>query len=372
MPIPAMATDTAPDSRIPAALVTGFLGSGKTTLINAVLRNPAFANAMVIVNEFGEVGLDHLLMEGGDDQVVLLDSGCLCCAVSGSLRDTLIDLFMRRAGGDLPLFERVIIETSGLANPVPLVASLVADSAVARHYRLSLVLTVVDALHGMDTLARHDEAVRQVAVADRLLINKVEAAGTQATAELRAHLAAANMTADIVIGLQSEDATRFFSDPPPAQVRRTDAAPSPLPGFTRGPFASGDTHGPAFSGIRSQVLRLRGATDWPAYAAWTAEVQRQFGKRLLRCKGLLRIGDRNGELWVIQAVQGYFTAPVKLGAAAAAALNDRERDFLVCISERIDAEELQSTLGLLVKGAREDAVAADAAATPLITHMECQ
>jgi G3E family GTPase len=370
MPIPAKYT--ALDTRIPASLVTGFLGSGKTTLINAVLRNPAFANALVIVNEFGEVGLDHLLMEGGDDQVVLLDSGCLCCAVSGSLRDTLIDLFMRRAGGDLPPFERVIIETSGLANPVPLVASLVADSAVARHYRLALVLTVVDALHGMDTLASHDEAVRQVAVADRLLISKVEAAGSQATAELQAHLAAANMTADIVLGRRAEDAASFFADLPPGQVRRADAATGPVTGLTRGPFASGDTHGPAFSGIRSQVLRVPGATDWPAYAAWAAEVQRRFGKRLLRCKGLLRIGDGNGEPWVIQAVQGHFTAPVKLGVAAAEALNEKECDFLVCIGERIDANELQSTLGLLVAGAREDAVAAGAAAMPLITLMECQ
>src|SRR6476619_3583939 len=116
--------------RLPLELVTGFLGSGKTTLIGEVLRDRAFAGSMVIVNEFGEVGLDHLLVSSAQDQVVLLDSGCLCCAASESLRDTLIDLFSRRSSGTVASFDRIIVETSGLANPAPLVAALIGDSAL--------------------------------------------------------------------------------------------------------------------------------------------------------------------------------------------------------------------------------------------------
>ncbi|MDO9090571.1 MAG: GTP-binding protein, partial [Burkholderiaceae bacterium] len=132
-------------NRIPVDLVTGFLGVGKTTFINAVLRDPAFAGAMVVVNEFGEIGLDHVLMSTADDQVVLLDSGCLCCAASGTLRDTLIDLSARRAAGSVPVFDRVIVETSGLAHPGPLIASLLGDSALVTRYALAQVLTLVDA-----------------------------------------------------------------------------------------------------------------------------------------------------------------------------------------------------------------------------------
>lgn len=328
--------------RIPTTLVTGFLGGGKTTLINAVLHSAAFANAMVVVNEFGEVGLDHLLMESGQDQVVLLDSGCLCCAVSGSLRDTLIDLFMRRACGDLPAFDRVIIETSGLANPVPLVASLIADSAVSLHYRLSLVLTIVDAENGAATLERYDEALKQVAVADRILISKGERAGVDAVADMRARLAAANVSAEIAIWQRGGDPSPLFADAPVAPDRRSAM---PL-GFARGPFAGDGAHGRLFPAIRSHVLRVSGATDWPAYAAWTAQMQRCFGRRLLRCKGLLRIGGDEA-IWVIQGVQGHFTSPALLDPGVARELTDGQLDFLVCIGEQISGDQLQATIPLL-------------------------
>jgi G3E family GTPase len=347
-----------PDQRLPVTLVTGFLGSGKTTLVNAVLHNAAFANAMVIVNEFGEVGLDHLLMEGGDDKVVLLDSGCLCCAVSGSLRDTLIDLFMRRATGALPAFDRVIVETSGLANPVPLISSLVADSAVSRHFRLSLVLTLVDATNAQPTLARHDEALKQVAVADRLLLSKGELAGAAAVEQLRVRLADMNAGADIRCWRRDSDPSPFFADAPATQLR----SPLAAPGFAPGPFHGGATHGPAFAAIRAHILHVPGVIDWSAYAAWTAHMQRSFGWRLLRCKGLLRIGADDA-VWVIQGVQGHFTAPVRLGAAAAAGLVDSQRDFLVCVGEGISSKDLQSTLAFF--GAHDFP---GAPASPVLEH----
>jgi G3E family GTPase len=345
---------TTSEERLAVTLVTGFLGAGKTTLINAVLRSTAFANAMVVVNEFGEVGLDHLLVEGGDDKVVLLDSGCLCCAVSGSLRDTMIDLFMRRASGAIPSFDRVIVETSGLANPVPLIASVVADSAVARHFRLGLVLTVVDALYGADTLARYEEAVRQVAVADRILISKTESSDPAAVAALRGRLAETNESAEIGTWQRGGDPAAHFAQ------RRDGLAPAAeaLVPFSQGRFnkeAAGgvraSTHGTAFGRVRAHVLRVPGVADWAEYAQWTDCMRRAFGRRLLRCKGIVAIGDA-GALWVVQAVQGHFTPPERLPAAREAALGESERGFLVCIGEGISREQLQDTLPLL-NGANE-------------------
>ena len=341
------------DPRIPVTLVTGFLGSGKTTLVNAVLRSPSFANALVIVNEFGETGLDHLLMEAGEDQVVLLDSGCLCCAATGSLRDTLIDLTLRRAAGSVPAFDRVIVETSGLANPGPLLATLVADSAVSRHFRLALVLTVVDGLLGADTLARHDEARRQAAVADRLLISKTDLISEEAAALFAAQLDADGYTAPKATWQRDTDPVHLFDEAAldAGIARSARAVPGTVP-FGRGPFLSNEVHGPDFGRIRAEVLPVGMVSGWPAYAAWSAQVRLSFGRRLLRCKGVLRVGA-DAEPWVIQAVQGHFTAPARLGPQGLAALGGSGEDgtgFLVCIAEGVPRAELEATLALLETG----------------------
>lgn len=158
----------------PVLVVTGFLGSGKTTLIQRMLRNPGYAGTAVIVNEFGAVGLDHALIEGGSE-VLLLPSGCLCCAVQGDLVTTLLDLHARRAAG-AAAFDRVVIETSGLADPAPILHTLMTDSQLARHYTVAGVLTLVDAVHGATTLPAHVEARRQVALAIRILFTKTDVA----------------------------------------------------------------------------------------------------------------------------------------------------------------------------------------------------
>ena len=156
----------------PVSVVTGFLGSGKTTLISRLLKHPGLENTAVIVNEFGEVGLDHMLMERLDGDVVLLPQGCLCCMVDGTVAGTLEGLDTRRITGDIPHFDRVIIETTGLANPAPVLQTLLDRKVLLRGYTPGLVITTVDARHGLDTLRRHPEAVQQVAMADRLLLTK--------------------------------------------------------------------------------------------------------------------------------------------------------------------------------------------------------
>ena len=160
---------------IPVAIVTGFLGSGKTTLISRILRDPAFARTAVIVNEFGEIGLDHELIASSDETLLALTTGCLCCAVRSDLVATLLDLRRRRDAGEIA-YDRVLIETSGLADPAPILHALMTDRDIAQHHAIDGVVTVVDALHGEATLDRHPEARRQVALADTLLLSKTDLA----------------------------------------------------------------------------------------------------------------------------------------------------------------------------------------------------
>lgn len=341
--------------RLPLELVTGFLGSGKTTLINAVLRDPAFAGAMVIVNEFGEVGLDHLLISSAQDQVVLLDSGCLCCAVSGTLRDTLIDLFSRRGSGGVPPFDRLIVETSGLANPAPLVASLLGDSAVTPRVALTQVLTLVDAVNGLDTLARFPEAQRQVAFADRLLVTKTDLATPAQVEAVQAALASLNPQAPIERRQPGDAPAQYFLPDTPASGPASRPAHG-MAAWLRGPVRpqyaadavdaspAPDTHGETFGQVSSHVLRLDGPVTWEGYAAWTDAMRRRFGKRLLRCKGLLAV-DADVQPWVVQGVQGYFAPPARLPAGSP--LPAGGIGWLICIGESLDRTELDGTLPLL-------------------------
>ena len=168
-----MATKPIPPVSLPVTVQTGFLGAGKTTLLNRLLPQPEMAGTAVLVNEFGDIAIDHLLVEKLDDTTILLPSGCLCCSVQGDLARALADLVPRIHAGEV---QRVVVETTGLADPAPVVQSLLADVMLARHYRLDGIVTVVDAVHGQKTLDQHEEAIRQVAMADRLILTKTDLA----------------------------------------------------------------------------------------------------------------------------------------------------------------------------------------------------
>src|SRR6202008_1595418 len=205
-------SSTEPASLIPATLLTGFLGSGKTTVLNHVLKQPGMAATAVIVNEFGEIGLDHLLVERSTEDVVLLNSGCLCCTVRNDIVDTLTSLFLDRAKSKVPWFTRVVIETTGLADPAPIRHPRMPDPIVAPRYMLDGVVTTVDAVNGAATLDRQPEAIKQAAVADRLLLTKTDLSQPALRQALEARLAALNRSASLISVAQGAvDPARLFN-----------------------------------------------------------------------------------------------------------------------------------------------------------------
>ena len=189
---------------IAISVITGFLGSGKTTLLNYLLQHPEIDETAVLINEFGEIGLDHLLVAELDDEVVLLSSGCICCTVQGELVDSLKGLYMKRLAGQLPLFTRVIIETTGLADPIPIINCLMKDPLFKHTYSLDSLVTTVDGLYGEDQLDSHPEAVKQAAVADRIIITKTDLAEQTVLESLKQRLTVLNPGARVFQTVQGQ------------------------------------------------------------------------------------------------------------------------------------------------------------------------
>ena len=322
---------------IPVTLLTGFLGSGKTTLANRLLRRPSFANTAVIVNELGEIGLDHLLVERGDDSVLLLDSGCLCCALQGGLRETLADLFVRRVAGSVPRFERVVVETTGVADPGPIANALVLDALLRAEFRLAAIVTTVDALHATRQLADEPEAVRQAVLADVLIVTKTDLAAPDTVAALGMRLEELNPTA------RKATAVRGDIDPDLLFPERRTAAAAPAVGerlWHTGRSASA-------AGARERFFttfarRLEHPVHWPGVAAWMALVSERCGERLLRVKGLLAVGDERTPV-AIHAIDGFFHPPERLERWPSADHTSR----LVCIGRDLDQAELERSLRAL-------------------------
>lgn len=185
--VPASQGDAVP-VRVPVTLLTGFLGSGKTSLLNRAIRQPELARTVVVINEFGQVSLDHSLVATSNDNIVVLENGCMCCTVRGDLLATLTELYTARSNGDIQPFDHVVIETSGLVDPVPLLQSLLSEPTLEAHYRMATIVATYDVVNGPGTLQRHDESVRQIAVADQVLLTKMDlvAADSAATTEAEA------------------------------------------------------------------------------------------------------------------------------------------------------------------------------------------
>ncbi len=318
--------------KLPVALLTGFLGSGKTLLLNRLLKAPDFANTAVIVNEFGEIGLDHVLVQPGSDNVVLLEAGCLCCTIADSLHETLADLNFRRVRGEIPRFERVVIETTGLADPAPILNTLLGHKLVTDFYRLDAVVVTVDAMHAAAQLEQHREVAKQIAVADRLVITKTDA--VPSVAALRARLARLNPAAKIFESRLGSAALAAFH---PVERMGQKAVPAFAPPHQHAHDANRhDAH------VRAHCFVLDAPASWSGLAAWSRIVVETLGERLLRCKGLVEIAE-SGEIVFVQGVQRVFHSPERLPGWPDA----DHRSRLVCITRDVDEPELRRTLPAL-------------------------
>jgi G3E family GTPase len=285
-----------PHAVTPVAIVTGFLGSGKTTLVARILRDPAFTRTAVIVNEFGEIGLDHELIASSDETLLALTTGCLCCAVRSDLVATLLDLQRRREANEIA-YDRVLIETSGLADPAPILHALMTDRDITQHHTIDGIVTVVDALHAEATLDRHPEARRQVALADTLLLSKTDLAGPSSA--LRDRLAALNPGATVLDTRDIAPAVLFTGTD---VTTRFATLPEPN---SRNPF----TRAQHTDGIETFALVRDRPVPALALTLLLEALAEHCGARLLRLKGLVNIEEMPGQPAVIHGVQHVVAPP---------------------------------------------------------------
>jgi G3E family GTPase len=296
--------------RLPVVVLTGFLGSGKTTLLNRLLRHPEFSDTAVIVNEFGDVPLDHHLVEAIDGEMVVLQSGCICCSLRSDLETGLRQLLGRRSQGRIPAFGRIVIETTGLADPAPIVQLLLNNPLVSRFLRLDSVCTTVDAVNAALQLKRHREAVKQVALADRLFITKSDISGVEGVADLRKRLAQINphVVADEVRNGHIAPSSLFgagWVDESGRNLRLADWLG----------LAAHDGHArhgaPSHDGeaIDSFCLSAQAPLDWRRLQDWLAGLRAAHGDKLLRVKGIVDIAGQDQAI-VIHGVHHVFHPPV--------------------------------------------------------------
>lgn len=343
------------DGLIPVSVITGFLGSGKTTTLNALVHAPAMQRALVIINEFGEVGLDHELVTTTNENLkVEMMGGCLCCTIRGDLLATLRDAPWRFAREGKCWFDRVVIETTGLADPAPILHTLMSDHTLETIYRLDSVIATVDAANGMATLDSQPEAVKQAAVADRILLTKTDLVDEVARKALEERLHALNPAAPILPVVNGDvDAAQMFGggayDPrsKSGDVREWLRAEAYQDGHEHGHGASHDHHDHTHDvnrhgdNIEANCLTFDAPLDPEVFERWIDLLTLMKGEDILRIKGILNLAGQPGPV-VVHGVQHVFHPPVVLDSWP----SEDRRSRLVFITRGIDAASLRETFAL--------------------------
>ena len=325
------------EQRLPVVLVTGYLGSGKTTLVNRLLKSAAYARAAVVVNEFGEVSVDHALLDAPPRRTRIVDAGCICGHVHEEIATSLLDLLDRRRPGTEADFDRVLIETSGLADPVPIIQILLADRDVARAFELRTVLTVCDGVHGLAHLDAHDESLKQAGVADVLVLTKGDLAGPAALAQLAQRLAVINPAAlqreavrgDLDPGVLARNGYAVDARSADAQAWLADAC-----------YAQNVAPAAADPAIRAFTLTHDEPITVPGLVLWMHLLAGFRGAALLRVKGIVNV---EGRPYAVQAVQTVLSEPVPLAHWP----DDDRRSRLVFITRGISEQQVRRTFATL-------------------------
>jgi G3E family GTPase len=359
---------------IPVTIVSGFLGSGKTTLLNRALRDPKMSRTAVVINEFGEVSLDHALVTQSDDTIMVLENGCLCCTVFGDLIATLNTLYYRREAGEIPPFDHVVIETSGLADPAPVVQAFLSDPTLAGLFRVGRAVVTVDAINGPGTLDRHSESVRQLALADHILITKLDLVDPsermEAEAALVARLREINPAAKISrIDDPALDVVALLGDPG-ADPTMSDAAARDWLNVEA--YQDGHDHHHHHGdedhdhhdhhhddGIASFAFVREEPTSKYALQLLLNSLEQNLGPNLLRVKGLVHVREQPDRPAVIQGAQHLLSNISWLERWP----DDDRRTRIVFITQHFERAAIEEMIGLLDRVATRTAKARERAQT---------
>ncbi|MDX3907268.1 MAG: GTP-binding protein [Pigmentiphaga sp.] len=325
--------------RFPLTLVTGFLGSGKTTMLARLLTHPSMQNAAVVINEIGEIGIDHDLVSFSSENVSVLANGCICCTVRTDLQETLRELFGQRRAGAIPDFDRVIVETTGLADPAPVVQTLLSDTMLSAHFRLDGIVTLVDAVNGRQQLEEFAQAVKQVALADRILLTKTDLATAGDTASLEQTLRAINASAGVLHVQHGQVEPGQLTGLGLASARLSPQTLSFLGAALDAPGDPDDADGkplrPHLQDIRTMSLRFDEPFTWPAVTSAMEMLSALRGPDLLRMKGILNV---EGNPVVVQCVQHIFHPAVPLDRWP----DENRQSRLVFITRAIEPAALEA------------------------------
>jgi G3E family GTPase len=335
----------------PVTLLTGFLGSGKTTLLNRLLKHPSLQDTAILINEYGAVSIDHLLVREASENIMVMSNGCICCSVAGDMVQALRDLYFKRANNEIPDFKRVVIETTGLADPAPIMHTLIEMPLVAARYSFSGIVTTVDAVHGEQQLNDHFDSVKQAAVADRIVLTKTDQASRTQIDALRARLLALNPAADVVEAVLGDVAPeRLFDTGLYQPSRKTIDVQNWLRAAAYIPIApvsalarTSNTPSRHDARINSFVITIAEPVAWHAVIDALETLTSLRGENFLRIKGIVNV---TGEVKprVIHAVQH----TIYPAATLAAWPNEDRTTRLVFITRDLDETFVRDTLASFI------------------------